>query len=157
MKITKIIAIVLGIVVVVLLGVLIFVPTAKGPATSSMPSGQSAPSPGATVSADGHLRIDLPDANDVISSPVAIEGTVTGGGWFFEGSFPIKVLDADGAIIGQGTAQALSDWISTGTVPFSASITFTAPHYASGTILFENDNPSGAPQNARSLSVPVRF
>src|SRR5207253_9569337 len=44
-----------------------------------------------------------------------------------------------------------------GTVPFSASIPFTAPHYAAGTFVLMNDNPSGLPQNAKSLNVPIVF
>ena len=135
-------------IIAILLGVLLLVPSPKG-----QPSSAVAP----TLSPDGHLEIDVPRADDLALSPVAVEGKVTGGGWFFEASFPIKVLDGDGRILGSGTAQALSDWMSTGTVPFAASIHFTAPHFATGTILFQNDNPSGLPANQKSLSVPVRF
>ena len=113
--------------------------------------------PAPSISSDGHLEVDLPYANDAIASPVAIEGKVTGGGWFFEATFPIKVINASGTVIGRGTAQALSGWMSTGTVPFSASIAFTAPHTATGTIVFSSDNPSGLPQNQKTLIVPVRF
>src|SRR4051812_27006014 len=116
----KTLSIFLGVVAIALLGVLVFWKPVQGPTIS-----QSQP----LVSADGHLQVALPLANAVVSSSVAIEGTVTGGGWFFEASFPIQVLDGDGRVIGTGHAQALSDWMSTGTVPFSASISFSAPHY----------------------------
>jgi hypothetical protein len=135
--ILKIVAVVLGIIAIVLIGVLLFVNPAKSPTVP--------------------FEVDLPHANDRIVSPVAIEGSVTGGGWFFEASFPIKIVDANGNVLGQGTAQALSDWTSTGTVPFSASISFTAPSTTNGKILFMNDDPSAIPQNAKSLSVPVQF
>ena len=135
----KIIAIVLGVIIVILIGVLIFVHPAKGPTITQ------------------GLQISLPQANAIVTSPAAIEGTVTGGGWFFEASFPIKILDSDGTVLGQGTAQALSDWMSTGTVPFSASIPFTTPHDATGTIVFSKDNPSGAPENDMSFSIPISF
>jgi len=142
----------LAAVIVGLLGVLIFWKPAQVP-SQPVDVGNYPP----LVSADGHLQVDLPHANDLISSPVAIEGSVTGGGWFFEASFPIKVLDGDGTVLGTGNAQALSDWTSTGTVPFSASIVFTAPHFATGTILFANDNPSGLPVDQKSFSVSVSF
>lgn len=148
----KIVAIILAVIIVVLIGVIIFVPSVKSPTTS-----QNASSTAPLVSADGRLTVTMPNANVLITSPVAIEGTVTGGGWFFEASFPIKVLDGDGKVLGQGTAQALSDWMTTGTVPFAASIPFTAPRFAIGTILLQNDNPSGLPANQKSLSIPVRF
>lgn len=142
MRITKIVVGILAVVIVALLGVLAFVPRANSPTTSEVHAG---------------LEIFVPHANDAVDSPLAVQGQVTGGGWFFEGSFPISVFDADGRVLGTGTAQALSNWMSTGTVPFSASVHFTAPHFASGTVMFKNDNPSGLAQNQKSLSVPIVF
>ncbi len=153
----KILAIVLGVIIIVLLGVLIFVQPAQGPtitplATSTVPTGS-----GSSVSSDGRVKVTLPGANDIITSPVSVVGTVTGGGWLFEASFPVKVLDGDGTVLGQSTAQAGSDWMSMGTVPFAAHITFKTPKFATGTILLQKDNPSGLPQNAGELRIPVRF
>src|SRR5579862_8066278 len=116
--IIKILAIALGVVIVAMLALLIFVQPAKSPTVQK---------PVAVMSPDGRVSVTLPQPGDDVASPVAIEGSVTGGGWFFEGSFPIKILNADGKTIGHGTAQALSDWMSTGTVPFSASILFATP------------------------------
>jgi hypothetical protein len=151
----KKIVIIFAVIIVVLLGVLIFIP-AKAP---EGPPGSTATStiPQPAISADGHVSVTTPHAGDVVSSPVTITGTVTGGGWFFEASFPVKVIDADGAVLGRGQAQAHSDWMTTGTVPFAATITFTAPHSGTGTIVLAKDNPSGMPQNDMSLAIPVRF
>lgn len=146
----KILVIVLGIIILVLLGILIFVQPVKGPTISLVPA----------ISSDGHVRVDAPHANDLVASPVTVKGSVTGGGWFFEASFPVKVLDGDGTVLGQGPAQAQGEpgsWMTTGTVPFAASITFTAPRYATGTIVLMKDNPSGLPQNAAELRISVRF
>lgn len=147
----KIIVIIFGIIIVVLLGILIFVPSAKSPTVPTTTE------PSAVISPDGKVHVVAPVENAVIASPAVILGTVTGGGWFFEASFPVKVLDGDGTVLGQGPAQAQGDWMSIGTVPFGASISFTRPNYATGTIVFAKDNPSGAPQNAESFSIPVRF
>jgi hypothetical protein len=152
----KTIAIVLGVVIVILLGVLIFWNPVKGPTMADAPGGMVFENP-PTASSDGHVKISLPQANATIASPVAIEGMVTGGGWLFNGAFPIKVLNASGTVIGMGVAQALSDWKSMGMVPFSASISFTAPHSASGTITFSKADPSGAPWDMASFSVPIKF
>lgn len=156
MKAVKIIVIVLAVTILALLGVLIFVqpvhsPTVEQNASSTVPQAQPA------VSSDGRLTVTAPLAGGVIVSPLVAKGSVTGGGWFFEASFPVKVLDGDGAVLGQGTAQAESDWMTTGTVPFGTNIVFTAPHYATGTVVFAKDNPSGLPQNAGELRLPVRF
>jgi hypothetical protein len=146
-KYLKIIVIVFAVIIVVLLGVLIFVKPVQGPTVNAGPA----------TSPDGRVVVTAPLANAVVSSPLAVAGTVTGGGWFFEAVFPVKVLDGDGSVLGQGQAQAQSDWMTTGTVPFAASIVFTAPKYATGTILFAKDNPSGLPQNAAEFQLPVRF
>jgi hypothetical protein len=149
MKAARTLAIVLGVIIIVLLGVLFFYNPAKAPPIASVPA--------PVVSADGHLSVSSLHANDVVTSPLTVTGTVTGGGWFFEGSFPIKIVDGDGATIGTGVAQAQADWMSTSSVPFTAIISFTAAHRATGTVLFSKDNPSGLSQNDASLAIPVRF
>jgi hypothetical protein len=147
----KKLAIFLGVVIFTLLGILLFVKPAKSPTTGNSPILAEAISP------DGRLHVVLPRVDDVVISPLVASGTVTGGGWFFEASFPIKVLDADGRVLGKGVVKAGGDWMSAGEVPFSANITFTKPKYATGTVVFSRDNPSGDPKNAEELHVPVRF
>lgn len=153
MKAAKALVIVLAAVILVLLGIVAFVPAVKSLAPSSAPVPASAPA----ASVDGRLRVASPRADDLVTSPLFIAGTVTGGGWFFEATFPVKVEDASGAVIGQGLARAESDWMATGTVPFSGSISFATSTSATGTIMFAKDNPSGMPQNAEELRIPVRF
>jgi heme/copper-type cytochrome/quinol oxidase subunit 2 len=155
----KKIVIALGVIIVILLGVLLFYNPAKAPPVSPNNNTTStAPvAPAAIVSADGHLAVTSLHANDLVASPLTVSGTVTGGGWFFEASFPVKVLDGNGTTIGKGTAQAQADWTSTSSVPFTAIVSFTAPLSATGTVVLSKDNPSGLPQNDASLSIPVRF
>ncbi len=100
----KKVVIVLAAVIFILLGVLLFVPSAKGPALPS--ANELPPVLQPVVSADGHLAVLEPTANVIIASPIMISGTVNGGGWFFEASFPVKVLDGNGKVLGQGPAQA---------------------------------------------------
>lgn len=152
----KVLAIVFAVIIIVLLGVLFFYNPAKAP---QLPpdnvGGAKILQP--IVSADGHLSVTSLVAGQIVTSPVTVVGTVTGGRWFFEATFPAKVLDSDGTVLGTGTAEAQADWTSTGTVPFTAIIQFSAPHGATGTVVLSKDNPSGAPQNDLSLSIPVKF
>ncbi|MDP2598557.1 MAG: Gmad2 immunoglobulin-like domain-containing protein [Candidatus Liptonbacteria bacterium] len=152
----KILVIVFAAIIAVLLGILIFVPAPK---TSQVPVNipPSGPTGQPVTSSDGKVMVFMPHPNDKISSPVTVQGTVTGGGWYFEASFPVTILDGDGTVLGRAPAQAQSDWMTTGTVPFAATITFGKPKYATGTILLEKDNPSGLPQNAGEFRVPVSF
>ena len=153
----KILAIALAVVILVLLGAL-FLYNPKHSPTASAPSvAQGSQTQTSMVSADGHLTVLSPRAGDMAASPLTIAGQVTGGGWFFEASFPIKILDGDGTVIGGGQAKAQGDWTSTGSVPFAVAVSFTAPHYATGTIVLWKDNPSGLPENDASFTVPVRF
>ncbi len=147
MKLLKVIVIILAVIIVVLFGALIFANPAHSP---------TAPTHPAVVSPDGNIAVSSPAANALITSPVAITGYAVGP-WYFEASFPIKVLDGDGTVLGQGPAQAQSDWMTTGTVPFGATISFAAPKYGTGTILFHNDNPSGDHARDKEFRFPVRF
>jgi hypothetical protein len=152
----KVLAVVFAVIIIVLFGVLFFYNPAKAP---QLPpdnvGGAKILQP--TMSADGHLGVTAPQVGALIASPATIIGTVTDGGWFFEGSFPVKIVDGDGVVIGRGVAQAQTDWTSTSSVPFTAIIDFTAPRTVTGTVVLSKDNPSGAPQNDLSLSIPVRF
>lgn len=152
----KTLVIVFAVIIIILLGVLFFYNPAKAP---PLPPHNTIVSEGKlppAVSADGRLAVVSLHAGDLVASPLTVTGTVTGGGWFFEASFPVKVLDGSGAVIGHGIAQAQADWMSTSSVPFTAIVQFSAPS-ATGTVVFSKDNPSGLPKNNMSLSIPVRF
>lgn len=152
----KVLVVIFAVVIIALLWVLLFYNPAKAP-SGAAPS--EIHGPAAIVSADGALAIATSSLRSdmVVSSPLMLEGTVTGGGWFFEAAFPIEMIAADGTVIGTTTAHAETDWMSTGTVPWNATLTFAAPHGSSGYVLFKNDNPSGDPSKGKTLQVPVRF
>ena len=98
-----------------------------------------------------------PTPNDQINSPLLIKGEARGT-WFFEASFPVVLTDWDGKIIARGIAQAEGDWMTTGFVPFTATLDFTKPSYGkNGFLILKKDNPSGLPQNDASAEIPVRF
>ncbi len=154
--ILKVLVFVLAAIIIVLLGALFFYNPAKAP--SGGPSGSAAPVTIAT--GDGTLAVSpsslQPDM--AVTSPLSLEGVVRGGGWFFEGTFPIEIVDANGMVIGSTTARAEGDWMTTGTVAWTAVLAFTPPAYStSGLLLFKNDNPSGSTSTVRLLQVPIRF
>lgn len=120
-----------------------------------------AAAPGGTPSENVNAHADLiratsPKPNDEISSPLVISGEARGT-WFFEATFPIKLLDADGMAIAVGHASAGSDWMTTEFVPFGATFEFTAPSTATGTLVLEKDNPSGLAEHDDAIRIPVRF
>ena len=102
------------------------------------------------------LKIFDLKANDLISSPLVITGEARGF-WFFEASFPIKLLDSNRNEITRAIAQAKSDWMTEDFVPFEAVLNFENPQTSTGFIVFEKDNPSGLIENDDSFELPVRF
>ena len=107
------------------------------------------------------IRVESPRPNSLVNTnPVHITG-VARGNWFFEASFPIKVLDSTGKIVGTGYATALDEWMTTNFVPFEAVVRLTEygirESQTKGTIILEKDNPSSLPENADELRIPVKF
>jgi hypothetical protein len=95
--------------------------------------------------------------NDAIASPLTITGKARGG-WYFEASFPVEIKNASGTVIAQGPAKAQGDWMTQDYVPFSVTLPFPAQAAGSkGTVVLHNDNPSGMPENDKSLEIPVTF
>lgn len=103
------------------------------------------------------IVLDTIHAGSYISSPVTITGQARGN-WFFESSFPISIVNWDGLIIGQGIAQAKSDWMTEEFVPFEAKITFDKATYKNnGSIILQKDNPSGLKEFDDALEIPIFF
>jgi hypothetical protein len=124
-----------------------------GNPSASMPEngcGNNQPAPQAEI------IITSPQNNQIISSPFKIEGKARGS-WFFEAVFPIKLLDGNGKQIVEAPAQAIGEWMTEDFVPFNTTINFSASETDSGTLLFQNDNPSGLPENSKEFRLPVRF
>ncbi len=102
------------------------------------------------------IRVARPEANSIVASPLLVEGQARGY-WFFEASFPVRLLDDKGNELALGIAQAQDEWMTTEFVPFSLVLTFTAPQTNEGVLVLHKDNPSGLPEHDDELRVPVRF
>lgn len=119
-----------------------------------------------TSSASSSISSEAPDYSDMISvdvtegsrlqSPVTITGQARGM-WYFEASFPVRLLDGNGNEIALAPAQAQGDWMTEDFVPYSVTLTFTQPSTPTGTLVLENDNPSGLPENSKKIEIPVTF
>lgn len=90
-----------------------------------------------------------------IESPLVITGEAKG--YFFEGSFPVEVQDANGKVLAMFPAQAKGDWMSDAFVPFTATLTFPLSSTATGKVVLKKDNPSALPQFDMSYVIPVKF
>jgi hypothetical protein len=103
------------------------------------------------------IQVTSPAPNQTVASPLTVTGRARGP-WYFEASFPVKLLDSNNNVLAQGIAEAQGDWMTTDFVPFSATLTgFTPPVGTTGTLVLEKSNASGDPQYDASISVPVNF
>ncbi len=102
------------------------------------------------------IRVSNPRPNQTIESPLLISGEARGF-WFFEADFPIKLFDDSGFLLGVTPARALDEWMTEDFVEFSATLSFTVPSTPGGKLVLEKDNPSGLPEHADELVIPVYF
>lgn len=109
-----------------------------------------------SASKDDLITVTTPLPNASVTSPLSISGEARGT-WYFEASFPVKLYDANGKLLGSVAAQTINDWMTENYVPFTALLSFKTPSTATGTLVLEKDNPSGLTENANELVIPVTF
>lgn len=105
------------------------------------------------------IVVDAPRIGDRISSPLTVSGHARGT-WYFEASFPVRLLDENGDNIPLNPPYitASAEWMTTEFVPFSAIVTFNPPPAGRrGTLILRKDNPSGMLEHDRALEIPVSF
>lgn len=101
-----------------------------------------------------NIKVDFPKDNDLLINPATISGQAKL--WYFEGSFPYKLLDENGKIIATGQAQAQGDWTVIDFVSFKATMNFIVDKDQNGTLILEEDNPSGR-DNPEKIEIPVKL
>jgi len=102
------------------------------------------------------IFVSAPLANTKVTSPIKISGKARGN-WFFEASFPVKLLDEDGSVLSQSFVTAQGEWMTQDFVNFSGQLDFVKPKGEIGSLVFENDNPSGMPEMRKEFKLPVNF
>jgi len=102
------------------------------------------------------IRVSLPQPGRLLFSPGLVAGEARGS-WYFEASFPVKLIDANGLVLVETYAQAQSDWMTEEFVPFKSRLEFKKPATETGTLILKNDNPSGDPARDKEIRIPVRF
>lgn len=102
------------------------------------------------------IMVETPRPGQLVSSPLTIKGKARGN-WYFEASFPTRLIDANGKVLGFMPIQAKGDWMTTEFVPFVGTLNFDTPLTKTGTLILQKDNPSGLPENADELRIPIIF
>lgn len=103
------------------------------------------------------VHVSLPPfGQPITTSPLTVSGEARGS-WFFEASFPVRLLDGNGKELGRANAQARGNWMTDDFVGFNVTVPFTAPTTATGMLVLEKSNASGLPERADRFQIPVSF
>ncbi len=103
------------------------------------------------------IVLTSPIKDSQISSPLRIVGRARGA-WFFEGSFPVSLIDSYGNVIASGSVSAQGKWATEEFVPFLGTLQFNNYIKGSkGTLILKKDNPSGLLENDASIDLPIIF
>lgn len=101
------------------------------------------------------IVVENPHPGGVVGKEFVVTGEARGN-WFFEASFPIEVLGADGNVIAGSYATAEGDWMTTEFVTFkSEMIDLPSAYIGPATLVLKKDNPSGLPENDASVIIPI--
>lgn len=100
------------------------------------------------------IKVSAPQKNQSVSSPIEISGQARGA-WYFEADFPVRLIDAQGKILAQAPVTAQGDWMTNDFVPFLGSIGYQVLATTSATLVLENSNPSGLPENQKKIEIPL--
>ncbi len=102
------------------------------------------------------VRLTSPLVGQKVTSPLKVSGEARGT-MFFEGQFPISLVDAGENALGSCQAKALEQWTTEDFVPFECDLEFEALAIWNGFLVIKNDNPSGLPENEIKFEIPVKF
>lgn len=79
---------------------------------------------------------------DEVTSPLGFSGSASGL-WYFEGDFPVRLVDGQGNVIAESYASSQSNWMTEEQVPFEGEVTFNVTEPTEATLIFQEDDPSG--------------
>lgn len=144
-----------GIIIVlfVVIAGLTYALVATTPTTPPVTATSTTPVATSTLPLSARVVVTSPKANATVGKTFVVSGQAPGP-WYFEASFPIKIVDKDNNFIGQGIAQAQGEWMTTDQVTFTATVTVSG-YSGPAEIVLMRDNPSGMPENDDSVSIPI--
>ena len=80
---------------------------------------------------------------------------VVKGAYFFEANIVINILDLNKKVLKASNAHATGDWMTEEPVAFEGNIDFSGLPKGPAYLEIHNDNPSGLPENDKSILIPI--
>ncbi len=104
----------------------------------------------------GWITVSKPQPGTEVSCPLLVEGEARGN-WYFEATFPVQLLNKDGAVLFSTFASAQGEWMTEDFVPFKLELFYDIDSSQTGLLLLKKDNPSGLPENDKQLEIPIQL
>ncbi|GEM_PF-837482 len=92
--------------------------------------------------------------NSKVKGMTSYKGTVKGG-YFFEGSMNINILDSNKDILKKSNVISNDEWATSNPVNFEGTIDFTDIKKGPAYFEIHNNNASGLPENDKSILIPI--
>jgi hypothetical protein len=125
-------------------------------ACSPQPAQEPAPQTsgqGATPTSD-LATIGSPRAGARVTSPMRIDG-VAPANWYFENQFPVRLLDANGAVIAEAPAHPDVNWTANAEPKvFALELPFQVSTETAAILVLQEDMP-GDGETPREVRIPV--
>lgn len=100
------------------------------------------------------LYMDDIQENAIVEKGTKLTGEITGS-WFFEGEFPIRIINEDMEILETLTARATESWTTSELVPFEFNLDSNIEDTTNIILRFEKSNPSGLKENDDYIDFPI--
>src|SRR3989344_6517846 len=81
-----------------------------------------------------NIKVDLPFPDAVVGKEFSVIGQARGG-WYFEASFTVQVLDKNGNQLAIVPAQAEGEWMTENFVPFKADLKIPESYIGPATLV----------------------
>ncbi|PZO54127.1 MAG: hypothetical protein DCF16_05420 [Alphaproteobacteria bacterium] len=122
-------------------------------AACTPPTATAPEAPVETASIGDLAIVDAPAPGARVTSPLTITGTAPGN-WYFENQFPVRLVDAQGAVIAEAPATPRVSWTDPGDKEFDATLTFSVTADTPATLVLEEDMP-GEGNEPRQVRIDV--
>jgi hypothetical protein len=87
-------------------------------------------------------------------SPLVVTG-IAPNNWYFEASFPARLVDLNNQVLAEAPAQAQTDWTVQGPVAFKAALSFVVLTETHATLVLQEDMPGENNPSPREVRIPV--
>ncbi len=100
------------------------------------------------------IRVSFPREGEKIGGTIYVTG-IAKGAWYFEGSFPVYLVDSSGKKLASTSASAQGGWMRKDFVPFSATLKYPVDRVTPAKLILQKDNPSGLRERDDSIEIPM--